>query len=258
MCTRRRCGSTNARGWSSPRAHERPQPPLFRRRHRAAAPHPGAHQRRHLAGRCAAHPRTRGRPATPARDRGAGSKTGSTRCSARWRIGSPPCAASIATSWSRAGAPRSCAPIRSASNPRPVTTGLARQGHRRWHSTRTSSPARPKRRSAPRRRSVASRATPRSRPSTCSRALLDQPEGVVNGVLERIGVDLSAVRGAGRRGARPAGRRSAARRSATRSSASATFQLLETADKERDAARRRVPLDRAPPPRHDRHHRRGR
>ena len=45
-CTRRRCASTSARGYRA-RAHERPQPPLLRARHRAAAPHPGADQRGH-------------------------------------------------------------------------------------------------------------------------------------------------------------------------------------------------------------------
>ena len=40
----------------------------------------------------------------------------------------------------------------------------------------------------------ATRATPRSRPSTCSRALLDQSEGIVSGVLERIGIDVAEVR----------------------------------------------------------------
>ena len=49
---------------------------LLRRRHRAPAPHPGAHHRRHLAGRRAADPRARGRaarqPATGEPTAGAG------------------------------------------------------------------------------------------------------------------------------------------------------------------------------------------
>ena len=56
-------------------------------------------------------------------------------------------------------------------------------------------------------------------PEHLLRALLDQPEGVVNGVLERIGVDLGAVRRPGRRSARPAAagdRRDRARRRASR------------------------------------------
>src|SRR6266850_915359 len=69
-------------------------------------------------------------------------------------------------------------------------------------------------------------------PEHILRTLLDQPEGVVNGVLERIGVDLSAVRvrvdeGLGRR-PRVSG---ATVRDATL--APAAFQLLEAADKER-------------------------
>src|SRR6185503_2724870 len=69
-------------------------------------------------------------------------------------------------------------------------------------------------------------------PEHLLRALLDQPEGVVNGVLERIGADLSAVRAkvddALARRPQVSG---ATVRDATL--APAAFQLLETADKER-------------------------
>src|SRR6266850_2600407 len=63
-------------------------------------------------------------------------------------------------------------------------------------------------------------------------ALLDQPEGVVNGVLERIGVDVSAVRV---RVDEALGRRPQVSGATVRDAtlAPATFQLLETADKER-------------------------
>src|SRR6476659_6117289 len=69
-------------------------------------------------------------------------------------------------------------------------------------------------------------------PEHLLRALLDQPEGVVNGVLERIGVDLSAVR---RRLDEELGRRPQVSGATVRDAqlASAAFQLLEAADKER-------------------------
>ena len=62
-----------------------------------------------------------------------------------------------------------------------------------WRSIRTSSPQDP--RGARRRAGGRSRAGHTEiAPEHLLRALLDQPEGVVNGVLERIGVDVSAVR----------------------------------------------------------------
>jgi ATP-dependent Clp protease ATP-binding subunit ClpB len=69
-------------------------------------------------------------------------------------------------------------------------------------------------------------------PEHVLRALLDQPEGVVNGVLERIGVDLSAVR---QRVDEALDRRPQVSGATVRDAqlASSTFQLLETADKER-------------------------
>ena len=66
------------------------------------------------------------------------------------------------------------------------------------------------------------------------RALLDQPEGVVNGVLERIGVDLGAVREqVDEQLAKlpQVTRRDRARRACSRPT---TFSLLEAADKERE------------------------
>ena len=50
-----------AQGPRRPGPHRRRQPPLQRRRHRAAAPHPGAHQRGPQPGRRAARARARGR-----------------------------------------------------------------------------------------------------------------------------------------------------------------------------------------------------
>src|SRR5436190_754496 len=69
-------------------------------------------------------------------------------------------------------------------------------------------------------------------PEHILRALLDQPEGVVNGVLERIGVDVSAVRV---RVDEALGRRPQVSGATVRDAtlAPAAFQLLETADKER-------------------------
>src|SRR6476660_9652682 len=69
-------------------------------------------------------------------------------------------------------------------------------------------------------------------PEHLLRALLDQPEGVVNGVLERIGVDLHAV---GVRVDEALGRRPRVSGATVRDAtlAPATFQLLEAADKER-------------------------
>src|SRR5438128_10368507 len=69
-------------------------------------------------------------------------------------------------------------------------------------------------------------------PEHLLRGLLEQPEGVVNGVLERIGVDLSAVR---RRIDEELGRRPQVSGATVRDAqlATAAFQLLEAADKER-------------------------
>ena len=69
-------------------------------------------------------------------------------------------------------------------------------------------------------------------PEHILRALLDQPEGVVNGVLERIGVDLNAVRV---RVDEALGRRPQVSGATVRDAtlAPGAFQLLETADKER-------------------------
>src|SRR4051812_14833799 len=69
-------------------------------------------------------------------------------------------------------------------------------------------------------------------PEHILRALLDQPEGVVNGVLERIGVDLHAVRV---RVDEALGRRPQVSGATVRDAtlAPAAFQLLEAADKER-------------------------
>lgn len=69
-------------------------------------------------------------------------------------------------------------------------------------------------------------------PEHLLRALLEQPEGVVNGVLERIGVDVSAVRV---RVDEALSRRPQVSGATVRDAtlASATFQLLEAADKER-------------------------
>jgi ATP-dependent Clp protease ATP-binding subunit ClpB len=69
-------------------------------------------------------------------------------------------------------------------------------------------------------------------PEHILRALLDQPEGVVNGVLERIGVDLSAVRV---RVDEALSRRPQVSGATVRDAtlAQATFQILEAADKER-------------------------
>src|ERR1700690_1392778 len=64
-------------------------------------------------------------------------------------------------------------------------------------------------------------------------ALLDQPEGVVNGVLERIGVDVSAVRNrVGEALSKLPSVTGATVRDARL--APATFSLLEAADKERE------------------------
>jgi len=69
-------------------------------------------------------------------------------------------------------------------------------------------------------------------PEHLLRALLDQPEGVVNGVLERIGADVSAVR---RRLDEELGRRPQVSGATVRDAqlAPGAFQLLEAADKER-------------------------
>jgi len=70
-------------------------------------------------------------------------------------------------------------------------------------------------------------------PEHLLRALLDQPEGVVNGVLERIGVDLAAVRG---RVDDALGRLPQVTGATVRDArlAPATFSILEAADKERE------------------------
>jgi ATP-dependent Clp protease ATP-binding subunit ClpB len=69
-------------------------------------------------------------------------------------------------------------------------------------------------------------------PEHLLRALLDQPEGVVNGVLERVGVDVGGLR---RRLDDELGRRPQVSGATVRDAAlaPATFQLLEAADKER-------------------------
>ena len=70
-------------------------------------------------------------------------------------------------------------------------------------------------------------------PEHLLRALLDQPEGVVNGVLERIGVDVGAVR---RRVDDALGRLPQVSGATVRDArlAPVTFSLLEAADKERE------------------------
>jgi ATP-dependent Clp protease ATP-binding subunit ClpB len=70
-------------------------------------------------------------------------------------------------------------------------------------------------------------------PDHLLRALLDQPEGVVSGVLERIGVDVSAVRG---RVDDSLGRLPQVTGATVRDArlAPATFSILEAADKERE------------------------
>ncbi|MGO9875841.1 MAG: ATP-dependent chaperone ClpB [Acidimicrobiia bacterium] len=70
-------------------------------------------------------------------------------------------------------------------------------------------------------------------PEHLLRALLDQPEGVVNGVLERIGVDMAAVRG---RVDDALGRLPQVTGATVRDArlAPATFSILEAADKERE------------------------
>ena len=136
------------KGLVEPGAHERPQPPLLRPRHRAAAPHPGAHQRGHLAGRACSGSWRSSTSSTPARDRAARLEAQRRRAAARdGRAG-------------RRRAPAVPARDRPAAQPRRVVLARTmtsratddRRGSSRWHSTRTSSPARPRRRSAPRRR----------------------------------------------------------------------------------------------------------
>ncbi len=70
-------------------------------------------------------------------------------------------------------------------------------------------------------------------PEHLLRALLDQPEGVVNGVLERIGVDIAAVRA---RVDDALGRLPQVTGATVRDArlAPATFSILEAADKERE------------------------
>ncbi len=70
-------------------------------------------------------------------------------------------------------------------------------------------------------------------PEHLLRALIDQPEGVVNGVLERIGVDLSAVR---RRVDDHLGRLPQVTGATVRDArlAPSSFSILEAADKERE------------------------
>jgi len=70
-------------------------------------------------------------------------------------------------------------------------------------------------------------------PDHLLRALLDQPEGVVSGVLERIGVDVGAVR---RRVDDSLGRLPQVTGATVRDArlAPATFSILEAADKERE------------------------
>jgi ATP-dependent Clp protease ATP-binding subunit ClpB len=70
-------------------------------------------------------------------------------------------------------------------------------------------------------------------PEHVLRALLDQPEGVVNGVLERIGVDVNAVRN---RVDEALGRLPRVSGATVRDArlAPAAFSLLEAADKERE------------------------
>src|SRR5580704_16704500 len=70
-------------------------------------------------------------------------------------------------------------------------------------------------------------------PEHLLRALLEQPEGVVNGVLERIGVDIGAVR---RRVDEALDRVPKVTGATVRDArlAPASFALLEAADKERE------------------------
>ncbi len=69
-------------------------------------------------------------------------------------------------------------------------------------------------------------------PEHVLRVLLDQPEGVVNGVLERIGIDVSVVRA---RVDEALGRRPSVSGATVRDAtlAPAAFKLLESADQER-------------------------
>ena len=89
-------------------------------------------------------------------------------------------------------------------------------------------------------------------------ALLGQPESVVLPVLERLGVvaEDACATGSTRRSARS--RRSTARPPSRRSSSPDAFKVLEAADARAQRPRRRLPLDRAPPPRDDRGRRRRR
>ena len=79
-----------------------------------------------------------------------------------------------------------------------------------WHSTRTSSPKKRRRPSSPRSAWPRSASTPSSSPSTCCTALVDQEDGVVPAVLEKLGVqprDVLQQRSSRRSAALPRGRR---------------------------------------------------
>ena len=140
----------------------------------------------HLARRACSGSWRSSRSSTPRASARPGSKRASTRCSRRWKSASPPRTSSTGARSSRCAAARSCSHA--------TTSRANRRGSQPWHSIPTSSPARPRRRSAPRRPPAATPGNTEIAPEHLLRALLDQPEGVVNGVLERIGVDLGAVR----------------------------------------------------------------
>ena len=144
------------KGLLAPAAHQRPQPALLRPRHPAAAPHPGAHQRRHLAARRAAILALEQELAARAATASPSSKRASTRCSRRWKSASRPRTSSTGARSSR------CA--RGV-----VLAAISRHEEVSSHGTRPQQvhPQDPRgdRRRAGRR--PRRRATPRSRPSTC-------------------------------------------------------------------------------------------
>ena len=173
-----------AQGTARAGPHDRSQPALLRPRHRVVAPHPGAHERRRVARGRAAHPRARGRARRRPRARSPSSKRASTRCSARPSSGSKPRTVSTGASSSPSAVPSS--PVSST-----AVTGNA-QSERDSHGSRPE-PVHPQ----DARGVAAAQALARDAgnteitPEHLLRALLDQSEGIVSGVLERIGIDVA-------------------------------------------------------------------
>ena len=249
------------KGLIEPQRTERPEPPLLRPRHRAAAAHPGAHQRgvglagvrrildargraRGGAGRARAAPRQQLERAAPPGHRGRGAR--------------PPPVPPRPRPGAAGGRPASGAADRVAPGTTTLTTSCQLWGRRARGSgmpldpnkfTRKTSEAIGAAQAAGPRRA----ATPRSRPSTCSRR--SRPaRGRRAPACSSASASTrrSAARPRSTRRSRSCPRSSGATRPRAAARRPTRSALLEAADKRARRARRRVPLDRAPAARDDR------